>query len=314
MVGVVNVQEDILYDGRAEAEAFVKRCEDRGVPREWLVNYAEHYSIKATQAIGLGSMGVRLDITNQVLSARHLYDAEGQVAATRDWLAARVGYRNIDKYRPPVSRDQIPSGETSMATLENNDIANAQPVVAASEQLHGIHMQVHAPLVARIIEAFDAGQELGDPGKTAEVIAVALQHIQNHAQFMEMDEAFKDVMPAVKQLVSEGTRVYQALVGIAKKLQIQQQKAAAEGQQKVADAEKTLQERELEAKIFEIIRKYQVEAAKQESLNAMRAQKTQEQMGINRARAAADIQLKKEKQDAELEIKRGAASGVAQSE
>ena len=71
---------EIPYPGKEEAAQFIKRCTDRGVPKELLFD-PQAFKIYATRAIGMGSWGVKLDITNQLLSIRNLLDEQGQVSA-----------------------------------------------------------------------------------------------------------------------------------------------------------------------------------------------------------------------------------------
>jgi len=53
---------------------------------------------------------------------------------------------------------------------------------------------------------------------------------------------------------------------------------------------------------MEIQKQYEVDMAKQESLNGMRAQKTEEQLDIHRDQASQDMALKAERQAAELRM------------
>ena len=295
------VTEGILFEGRKEAEEFMTRCKDRGVPESLLRDWDKHFTISAAQAIGLGSLGVRFDITNQLMAERGSMDAEGQVQAFRDWLAARVSYRNVDKYRPPVSRDQIPSNEHSIATLENNDIMAGQPVAAGSDQLQPIHIMIHAPMVAQIIQAVDAGQ-VQDPMQAATALQTGLQHLDAHYQIMIMDKGQQQLAKQVEDLLKEGQTALDTLQRDIERMQKQQQQKAEQDQKMVDEAGEVVKDREIETKMYEIQRKFDLERMKQESLNSMRAEKTAEQMRINREKTAENLKLQGERQAAELDI------------
>ena len=87
----------------------------------------------------------------------------------------------------------------------------------------------------------------------------------------------------------------------------QQQEQAArqqqEAQQTVGAAQQVLHDREFEAKVLEIQKKYELESMKQESLNDARRQKTQEQLDIAEARAERDDARKDAQAAAEIRRK-----------
>jgi hypothetical protein len=70
----------------------------------------------------------------------------------------------------------------------------------------------------------------------------------------------------------------------------------------LAQAEDTVKNREMNEKMFELEKKFQLEMLTKEHLNEMREIKTREQLDIARGKAAAGTQLSAEKQAAEIEI------------
>jgi hypothetical protein len=292
------------YKGKEEADDFVKRCVARGVPRKLVTSWEDKLHMHATRALGLGSPAVRHDLTNQLLQARGLMDEQGQINAFRDWLAARVSYLNVDRYRPMVNRNDIPSNEHSIAALENNDMSEGVAVVVGSDQLHFIHVNSHlGGVVIPTAEAAEAG-EYQDPMAVAQRLSVAIQHVSGHLEYLSQDEERKDFVKQVTDVLKKAMAFIPKLQAHAQQIAKQAQAEQAQRDQVVQEAENTVKDRELEAKIFEIVQKSQLERMKQESLNAARAEKTDEQMQIRRNESAAGIQLRQEKQDAELAIAR----------
>lgn len=295
-----NTDEWRQFDGKADARKFYERCIARGVPRDLLNKYDEYFLVTATQAIGLGSLGVRMDITNQVLDgALKFGDSEGAVHAFRDWLAARVGTRNVDKYRPPVSRDQVPSDAMSLATLENNDLAQGQQAVAAPEQLHRIHVSVHSQMVVPILQAI-AQQQVQDPQAAYTALVTAAQHLQDHYQYVARVPQLKQEADELEKLLQACSKAAGQLEQALRQLHREQQQQQEEQAAQLSEAQQVLADRELQAKIYEINRKYELEGMKQASLNRMRAEKTAAQLQIAQQRAQADIALKRDRQNAEL--------------
>jgi hypothetical protein len=290
------------YAGQEEAKDFVKRCKDRGVPQKLLNKWSEKLDVKATRALGLGSPAVRFDLTNQLLQARGMMDERGQVNAFRDWLAARVGYANVDRYRPQVNRNDIPSNEQSIAMLENNDLKEGSTVVAGSDQMHGLHLPSHMENVVGPITEAVQQQQYQDPMRMARVLSVAIQHCSEHLSYLAQDSGRKQMVQESEQFLKQAAGMIPKLQKQAEQMQQQQQAQQQQAQDQQQQAQQVLQDRELEAKIYEINQKSQLERMKQDSLNQMRSDKTEEQNSINRRKAEAQIQLAQEKQDAEIAI------------
>ncbi len=299
---VASAQAEGDLPGSAEAKEFVKRCVDRGVPKASVLGWEKKYHVSATRAIGMGSLSMKYDITNQVLQARAMMDEKGQVNAFRDWLAVRVGQTNVDRYRPMVNRDQIPSNEHSIATLENNDMLEGSDVVVGTDQMHVIHVTAHmsgalAPLFQQV-----QTRQYQDPMQVARRLSVTINHIAKHLAILSQDQQRKPFVDQVTDALKKASALIPKLQREAQKLQQQAQQQQQQQAEMLQQAEATVRDRELEAKILEINRKYQVEMMKQESLNAARQQKTEEQMAIRRQQAAADVQLKRERQEAEIAL------------
>lgn len=297
------IESTINRPGLKEARKFIVACVQRGVPYDLLLS-PEMFEVYATRAMGMGSWGVKLDLSNQVLNMQGMYDEAGRINAVRNWLAVRVGYRNVDQYKPLINRDQIPTNETSIATLENNDMLEGSTVPVGSDQLHAIHFQVHAqPAVALLSSYQESGGQGADIGKSIMYLGQVIPHMQQHLQYLSMD-------PTRQDFIKEGMGVIKMLTDFANQLVQMKDKMdqeAAKQQQAQAEmltqAQQIMQDRESMIKMEEINKKYEVEMAKQRSLNAMRAQKTAEQMNIRRAQTTENIALSREKQAADIEMK-----------
>ena len=292
---------DIVYPGGEEAQAFFKRCVDRGVPKEFIFDWKNKFRVSAYRSIGLGSLGAKYDITNQMLNVSGSLDEVGKRNVLRDWVAVRVGYGNSDKYVTTIDRDQITSNETSIAMLEFNDVEEGSQVVVGHDQLHKIHIMVFAERLAPIMQAAEQGQTQ-DPISAFQTMQLATQHIQQHLQILAQDPRHKDFVAEVVQFLQAAARVTQLLEQEAKRLIKAQQQQQAEQQEMVNNAQQIQQDRALEAKIYEINQKTKVDMIAQESLNNMRLAKTETQNAIADKRASADIKRRAEKQAVDLQL------------
>lgn len=292
---------DCLFEGSAEAREFMRRCQERNVPRDFIMKWNENFRVAAYRSIGLGSMGVKYDITAQIFQMSGAFDEHGKREALREAVAARVGYRHVDRFVARLDRDQVSSNESSIAMLEFNDIEEGSPVQVGSDQLHKVHILVFAQRLLPILQNTQQGQT-PDPVKDFRTVQLALQHIGEHVQHIAQDPRYKAFLEQLKPFFQQVQEALQILQQAAKRLLQAQQQQQQQQEEVVANAQKIQQDRELEAKVFEIQRKFELEAMKQQSLNAMRAQKTKEQMEIAQTRAQAEIARKAERQAAEIEI------------
>jgi len=312
----------VPYGGQDLAREFVARCLSRGVPEELLLNAAV-WEIHVTRAIGMGSWGVKMDLTNQLLQARPLFDEQGQIQAIRDWLAVRVGQQNVDKYKALRNRDQIPSNEHSIATLENNDMMEGSSVPVGSDQVHAIHAMTHIPVMVQIMQQYTELVKSGDDraaGQVVQVLSVMLPHMQETVQYLAQDPSRKPMVDQIVQVMQQAAQVLRDAVRRVQQQQKLAQQAQAEAQEKLAEADQVVRSRETDVKMYEIQQKTELERLKQESLNDVRSVKSATQLDIRRQQAQADIALKaarqaeelalaREKVDADIELKRRLAAG-----
>lgn len=299
------------FPGQDEAKMFWKRVEDRGVDKKYLREWKTRFRLHATRALGLGSLGMRYDITNQLMGARAAFDETGQRNIVRDWTAARVGYMNTTKFVATLNRDKIPSNDSSIAMLENNDMVEGSQVVVGTDQLHKIHLDTHVPLLMQLIQAVGAGM-VTDPTKALGALQQLIPHCAGHADQLRQDSTRQPFVKQIDQILAQAEGAFRTLQSQVQRMQAQQQKVQQEQQQLLQDAEQIKRDRDMEVKVMELQQKARLALMEQESLNAMRDQKTQEQMAIARSEAESRIRLAAEKQAAELEIARIRANADVQ--
>jgi hypothetical protein len=290
------------YPGKEEAKRFVERCVDRGADRKFVTNWQKHCRLDATRALGLGSLGVKYDITNQLMGARGDMDEIGRRNVMRDWLAVRVGYRNVDKYASAINRDQIPTNEQSIATLENSDMLEGTAALVGVDQLHKLHIDTHLPIIVQIIQAEQAAQ-IRDPMQAAQTLQLEMQHVGQHLQLLARDPTRVPFAKQVQEVLQLADQTLRKMSAMIKRQQQAQAKMQQEQQAKLDKADQVIQDRDFELKVMEIQRKYAAKEMEQRSLNEMRAAKTEEQMEIARARAQADMSLAASRQAEELRQK-----------
>jgi hypothetical protein len=277
--------------GHDEAAAFKKRLQDLNVdPR--LLN-PKNLMCRAMRTSGYGSTTMARMISERIAAnaKEGLYDQAGVKQAVRDMTAQLAGWDMVDRYAPDEQRDQIPTNETSIATLENNSIAKGEPVVVGADQNHVLHAEAVFSLLEPIAQEYvkNAQQSAGKEGQQFDSRRII--------------PAFQAGIPHLVQHVVEASRspANRGWTEQADSRVKQLQKAAGK---MLSDANRTSVQ-EFEARREAALR--QQEAAAQMSPEAMNEQRknavTQADIQRKDAVAAAEIQRKQAKADVDMRVK-----------
>jgi hypothetical protein len=307
----VYLSSDRDRPGRPEALDFMRRIVLRGVPQNILPNIGSLFILHVTRAIGMGSWGLKLDISGQILGLANSMDERGRRTALRDRAGVLVGWRNVDRYFPVINRDTIASDASSHAFLENNDMREGQEAAATNDQEHVSHLIVHNPILVEILKVLEGGA-VQDPRRLLMTLQAALKHINEHWQFIANDPTRQQLAEMTEQLLKEAAAAVKPLMAQVMKLQAAEEKLRQAQGSVVDEARSALQDKEHELEAMRIQAKAEAERMKQESLNQMRRDKTVEQNAINRERMAGELQLKAERQAAEIELERQKAAQKGQ--
>lgn len=294
-------RSETKYGGADDARRFVERCEARGVPREVMDQAASWFRVYAARAIGMGSWGVKMDVTGQIMSIRGLLDEAGKNEAVREYLSVRVGPRNVDRFRPRISRDQIPGDAVSMAVLENNDMREGSQVEVGVDQLHKLHVVKHMELGDLLAQAWQTQQ--ADPRQIYASLIALIPHVIRHAELMSIDPAHKDFIAELKPMVDKLDELRRDVEAAVKALAKEEQLRAREAAKQKEELDAAQMEFERRRGEDEVSAKYELERRKQDSLNQARLEKTLAQLDIRRRESEARLQLEQERQDAEIRMR-----------
>jgi len=304
---------DATLPGAMEAQAFVRRCLQRGVPEELLTPDA--LRLMVVQAIGAGSWGVRLDVTSQLVSMRALFDEAGRRNAVRDRLAALVGQRNVDRYLAPTTRDDIPSNETSIAVLENTDMKQGAAAVVGQDQNHVIHVLAHLEPLQELLQVLaEKGLEAVDPQGALQVLSAFVPHIAEHLGILGEDPSRADFIRQVEEVLKAALVMRKQLEQEVERLMAEQQAQQEEQARMLAEAQGIVQNQEVELERQKAAGLLQIKADMNRSLMAMREQRQAHGSAIAATKVNADIALKSQKQAADIQLEQQLAAAKIQIE
>ena len=202
---------------------FYKRCESRGVPKEF-INSLDTARTKAVRAIGDGSRANRLASLRELNAISGSFDEVGRANLTRDIVSTRVGADIADRYAPQVDvpRETV---DNKIAIIENGHISQGQQIPVLSSELHGTHLPIHLELFGQLIEALNTGQ--ADPMQSMPTLQAMYQHVAEHTQFASAEPALEGLVGQAKQVLQYGEEM---INNTAKAMQ-KEERDAAQGQQ-----------------------------------------------------------------------------------
>jgi hypothetical protein len=265
--------------GAKEAKDFIDACVDRGVPKQLLK--MDQLCVEANRAIGYGSPVMKGLITADILSVSPYFDEVGKENAVRDYVAARTGQRGVQRYKPVMNRNLIPTSEHTVASLENNDHREGVDTIVGVEQPHVIHLNVHMAPLLQIMQAYAQGQYRGDIEELYRYMSVALDHIGRHLDFIMRDPARQNEFRAYKQQFDMLVRTYQMIEREVRTIMAERQRQA-QAQQKAVEQAMAQAEDE----------KLRVELAKIQADLQLRVLKEQNNQRVKEAKAVHSMQLK----------------------
>jgi hypothetical protein len=278
------------------AREFFARCVARGVPHHFLLSNRA-FDIHVSQAVGLGSPGAKMDITNQLMAARPSMADSGRRYVERMWASVRdLSWRQVDKIFPMLSKPQHPTAATGIATLENNDFSEGKSVPVSSEDQHAAHVVVHLSQLMQIAQGFkEAPQNIDVPGALA-TFEANLPHTEQHLNYLAQDPTRAEQVQQFMQMYEPAVALYKQLQASADRIVGSQKQLEQQRNVMMQQAMEKLATKENEVELMVAQRKLQIEEAKQGSINEIRKLREETQQALKAQKQAFDMQLAAQKQ------------------
>jgi len=254
---------------------FFDRCEARGVPKSF-IKTLDVARTKAVRSIGNGSHANRMVALKELQGISGQFDDVGRRNLTRDIVSTRVGHDLADRY-VPAETEKRPTVDLKIAYFENQQLSAGQPVPVVGNELHGTHLEIHAPALNQIIEQLNTGA--ADPMQALPAVQAFYQHISETLQFAAGDPALEGMVSQTKQLLQFAEEVINNTTKAIQKMQRDQ--AGQEGEQ--------AQPQQSDAKLMEHQIKMQIAQEKAELDLAIKQKKHDQEMAIRDAKAALEF-------------------------
>lgn len=185
-----------------------KRCIRRGVPeqifevaKESLApdGLPDHIEVYASRTSGSGSQVADQIEMQQMMQILPTLGERGRVAVLMDYIASYRGYRFVNRYFPQEDREQQPTGDDTIASLENNQMAEGKQVIVSPDNNHAVHIPNHIRMLSDWVKQFQQTPPEQDQNhellfKLDEIFAAAGPHLTRHMLFFSKDPTRKAQM------------------------------------------------------------------------------------------------------------------------
>lgn len=178
------------------------RCIARGVPEELFdVKKAKtspdglpiFIEVFATRSAGSGSQIADQIEMQSVMQILPTLGERGRIAVMQDYISAYRGHRYVDRYFPPEDREQQPTGDDTLASIENNQFSDGKQVVVSPDNNHAVHATNHMRMMKETVEGYRKDPK-GQFDKTTtllqkvdDIMQAAGPHFVKHLFFLSQD-------------------------------------------------------------------------------------------------------------------------------
>jgi len=225
----------------AAIKDFKNRCAMRGVPEEFIMTL-DVARTKAVRSIGNGSYANRLVALRELQGISGSFDDVGRRNLTRDIVSTRVGHDLADRY-VPVAQDSRPTVDNKIAFLENQAMMQGSPVPVEANEIHGLHLDVHIPVLVQLIEQLNAGA--ADPVQSLPVLQAFYSHVGETVQALAADPAAQAEIGQAKQVLQFAEELINNTSKQVQKIERDAAQAGGEGQEADPAMQAKMQEHQL---------------------------------------------------------------------
>jgi hypothetical protein len=270
-----------------EAKDFIRRCEERGVPREAI---REVRMIRAWRGVGNGSPFLRQQSLGMMAQVASSFPEAGRVAWLRDFVASSANYSVAERYVPAPEIAKRTDDQVAYAMIENDVLNDGLPVLRTGTQNDVIHAQTHLEAMSGAVGSLEQG---ADPVHVLTFLDAAGAHVMQHIQGLANDELrqgdAKALVGMLKQFAAIADKLRQQIEQQAQAQgQAQEQQALAQQAMSEQQADLVMKQRDLEGKLYLAERKLN------ETLR-MKQEQHEQKLEMAEQKTQADIRMKREK-------------------
>lgn len=259
-----------------EAKMFLKRLDDRDVPREALKKMA---SIRAWRNIGNGSVAARQQALSNFMGLYPQLHANGQESLLRDIISTSGSQSQVERYMPPDDWDGVPNDQEWAAMQENAAMKIGAPALWTPSQNNIIHAETHLTAASQAAASLQQGAPMIEVLTFLDAVG---PHVTMHLQR-------ESANPMSKQQVAALGKQLNRLASFTDKLKAQVKQQAEQQAKQQQRTQQALSDQQLSQ--MEVEGKLQLSRAKAAELVRLKGERQQADIGLKVQRQQADIAL-----------------------
>lgn len=263
------------------AQAFVQRCQDRGVTKEELAQYR---SVRATRTVGQGSAFMRQQALEFLLGLVVMLPEAGRANLIKEVIASRAGQSKVESFYPDPQTDTSLAAQESDAKQQVSAMTTGIPPVFVPTQNPMLYAQT---FLQAAMGAMQAVQQGGDPHNAVSFVGLALPAIEQHMARMKGDKTREGQLNQMGDQVAQLQNFHDTVNG---QLQQQAQKQA-QAQQQMAQVQQGT-DPETQVGLAKVQSAHQVKMVKTQGDLQLKAQKQQADLGLAAQRQSVENALK----------------------
>lgn len=190
------------FPGYEYVKLWKNRCLERDVPEEVFDiggadlspdGLPQFMEVFATRSAGSGSQVADQLEMQTIMSILPTLGERGRTAGIQDFIAAFRGHRSIERYFPPEDQTRQPTGDDTIASMENNWFSEGKQVVVSPDNNHAVHGPNHIRTMNDWRELYEQDPQAQFDAETTmlqkvdEVFAAAGPHFVKHLFFLAQD-------------------------------------------------------------------------------------------------------------------------------
>jgi hypothetical protein len=300
--------------GGKEVADFHRRLQLRGFPLE-LLAAIDHDSVRAERAVGSGSGSSRIGRLTQLREFAGELGETGRRRLNRDLIAATLDgdYDQANRY---MERDPepLPTIDAQFAAMENMMVSLGQDPQIIEGQMPLVHLQVHLPALAQLVQAANESEEAMIEG--AEKMLILHSHCVDTLETVQDSKIMEQQVAQYRQILQQFGEIVQNSVrkAIAHAQDMAEQEGQADGQggqdalmmQKLAEAQVKLDSIRNQANL-----KLQIKDEEHQQKLAHKAQEFRQKAALDDAKTSGQMihdarraDMERQNQEAIAKIKR----------
>lgn len=269
--------------GATAVQKMRKRLLQKGVPLEALYR-VDPESIQIVMAIGGGSRSSRTVALRELTDMAPGYDEVGRKRLIRDRTASIMGsYTLANRYAPPPEDTRITS-DAKVAEFENFMLEMGREVVAAPNDMHLTHAQVHMGAISQHIQSAEQGAAPIE--EVAPKLVPLHEHTLKHVEALSADPASQQDAAYLRKALQNAGEI---IINGMRRLEAMRRQQAEEGGDPQAGEAETAHQAALRRKMEEHQVKLELMASEAELKRSIKIQEAETARAILDAKAAADI-------------------------